>query len=252
MIDARLCDVLADGMAATDAEAACQLPYGQIAQRRQLHQRRRLADFAQALVDATQPPYREAADRRALMDRSTVACDFDRDLAGDQFHQHFAGEAGVPQFIRQPRQQIADVGVAEIEAGFETAVGPFEIAFEPLPHRLGMDVTHQRALRRAAAGGDLHGFLRRQQEHVADAFEAVLTPVFAIAAARVARTRVETEVEPVIVLQAQHAVRRFEHMEAGELRRHGRHADFRVDGHRRSCVAHGTAPSFQPAGLCRR
>src|SRR3546814_3718761 len=70
MIDPRVRNVAADRTAAAGTKAARQLPHRQLAQLRELGQRRRIANFVQTFVNEPQAPRRQAAAALDIVDRS--------------------------------------------------------------------------------------------------------------------------------------------------------------------------------------
>src|SRR5215471_5592881 len=115
MLDPALRDVLADGAAPARAEAARELSHRAPAQTGQLRQRRRLADFVDALVDPPQLPRREAARHRSVAERVAVAAELDRQLERDELDEHLAREARMARLLGQAQQQAANVSVLDVE-----------------------------------------------------------------------------------------------------------------------------------------
>src|SRR3546814_12093499 len=77
MIDPRVRNVAADRTAAAGTKAARQLPHRQLAQLRELGQRRRIANFVQTFVNEPQAPRRQAAAALDIVDSFAIAGEFD-------------------------------------------------------------------------------------------------------------------------------------------------------------------------------
>src|SRR3546814_20132336 len=87
MIEPRVRNVAADRTATAGTKAARQLPHRQLAQLRELGQRRRIANFVQTFVNEPQAPRRQAAAALDLVDSFAIAGEFDAALRAPQTDQ---------------------------------------------------------------------------------------------------------------------------------------------------------------------
>ena len=139
-LDPDVGNMVADRISAARAETTGELTHREFAQRRQIAQGGDLLQVCETIINQPQAPRREFSRRRDIVEVHKISSQLDCQLTCDELDQHFTGEAGVPELLSEPQQQVTNIGVRNIETGLQAAAGPLKVAVKPLGHRFWAEV----------------------------------------------------------------------------------------------------------------